>query len=345
MPDVPEVPAGDRADDAPGGSTSGTTDRSAKNREPAPTSTGSVVRERQQDPPGPPSEPVEGTLPFATPPEGTLPFAPPSEGTLPFGTPTQGTPTQGTPTQGTPPQGTPTQGTVPAGSPGAGVPPWPWWSTPLGGASWGGPPPWYGWGLAGPGFPGGALPAGAGIPTAPVTAPRRPLGWLLVGGVLGAIAMVALGLGIGFSVWGGSAPVAARGGVASPAPRTPPALGSGGFLGVEVAVPSGFAPAPTSTTPRTAPAPSPAAPSTPSVAGAYVVKVVPSSPAARAGIAKGDTITEFATRPVLSALTLRIDVLRKAPGSRVHVGWVTPSGKHESATVTLARRPGTRTVG
>ncbi len=209
-----------------------------------------------------------------------------------------------------------------------GAPPWatppnvPPWAAP----PWGGPPQWYGWG--GPGWTGGAPPPGffgpPGAPPAP-RSPRRPLPWVIVGSLIAAIAMVALGLGIGYSVWGTGAPATSRNGAAAPASPIEPPLGRGAFLGVVVVSPGGLG--------------GTSAPSTALTPGAHVVAVVPSSPAAKAGIVKGDVITEFATRPVRSAVALRTDVLRLAPGQRVEVGWTTPSGAHESATVTLAKRP------
>jgi len=219
-------------------------------------------------------------------------------------------------------------------APQPGVPPWattPWATPPWATTPWGGPPQWYGWG---PGWTGGAPPPGSlAPPPAPPgpPAPRRPLPWVIVGSVIAAIAMVALGLGIGYSVWGTGAPAASRNGAAAQAPPIEPPLGRGAFLGVVVVSPGG--PGGTS------------APSTAAVPGAHVVAVVPSSPAAKAGIVKGDVITELATRPVRSAVALRTDVLRLAPGQRVELGWTTPGGAHESATVTLAKRPTTGSIG
>lgn len=227
--------------------------------------------------------------------------------------------------QQAPTSGAPGLATVPPSSavPPTAPPPWwapSWWAPSWGPPPWSGPPPWYSWG---PGWRGAPSHPPAGRPSRGER-PLRSLPWIVIGGVLAALATVALGVGIGYSVWGGSAPVAARHGVTVPLPGISPFLGRGGFLGVEIAT-SGFA---SGSTPRSA---------TPS--GAHVVGVVPSSPAAKAGIVKGDTITEFDTRPVASARTLAIDVARMAPGSRAEVGWVTASGRHESAKVTLASRP------
>ena len=238
--------------------------------------------------------------------------------------PPSGTPQPGAPQPATPPAAAPSSGAPQPGAPPGSIPPW--GGPPWGGPPWGWLPQWAGWGPGEPGWPGGA-------PSPAPPARRQPLSWVIVGSVVAAIAMVALGLGIGYSVWGTGAPAVARNGAAAPAPapRIEPPLGHGGFLGVEVV--SSGTPAGTSTSP------------TPSVQGAQVVGVVPSSPAAKAGIAKGDVITEFATRRVRSARALGVDVLGLAPGRRVKVGWTTPSGAHKSATVTLAKRPTTASIG
>ena len=241
----------------------------------------------------------------------TEPRAPAAQPASPSATPPGGTPPPGTPPFGTPPFGTPPPGAVPP------------WSTPGWGAPpWSGSPQWYGWG---PGWPGG--PPQPPLGSVPPARPRRhPLSWVVVGGLLAAIAMVALGLGIGYSVWGGAgAPAAARNGADAPFPRTSPftAAGRGGFLGVRIAT----------------------TPSLTTTSGAHVEGVVASSPAAKAGIVKGDTITRFGARTVASARTLAIDVVRVPPGTRVKVAWVTPTGKHESATVTLASRPAAGPLG
>jgi len=236
------------------------------------------------------------------------------------------------PPTGTPPYGTPPAGAaLPPGAPPPGGPPWggpPWAGAPWGGPPWGGPPWYYGWG---PGWQ-GAPPQPPASSRAPSTLGRHSLPWVIVGGILGAIAMVAVGLGIGFSVWGTTGTAAARSSTQAPSPRIAPAPGNAGFLGVGI-LPASRAPGATSTSP-TGPA-----------AGAYVVTVVPSSPAAKAGIVRGDTITSFATHAVRSAVTLQLAVVRYSPGTRVTVAWTTSGGKHDSATVTLAHRPKSRSLG
>jgi hypothetical protein len=288
----------------------------------------------RRDPEPPRSRPSGLTAPAGIAPAGTAPAGSSESGSTSGGTPPGGTPPGGTPPEGTPPFGMPPFGAPPAGSP-PGTPPWgnpQWGGPPWGGPPWGGPPPWYGWG---PGWPGPVPPAQAATSPAPRTR-HQPFAWVIIGCLIAAFAMVAIGLGIGYSVWGGTTTAAvtapARGGVQAPAPRIAPGLGRSGFLGVEVVPSSLFGGA----TPPSATAPT---------RGAYVVGVVPSSPAAKAGIVKGDTITTFAGRAVNSAGTLRIDALDHAPGTKVKVAWITSSGKHESATVTLARRPKTGSIG
>ncbi len=271
------------------------------------------------------------------------PSRPPSEGTPPGGTLPETAPPGATPPFGTPPFGTgPVQGPVPpwGGAPpwAGGAPPWasgapPWasgppWAggPPPGTPPWTSGPPWYGWGYGWSG-----APTQVGVASGVPGTRRRPLPWAVIAAVLAAIVLVALGLGVGYSVWGGTTSAPARSNTAGPPARISPLPGRGGFLGVEVSA-SGLGAGATSSSPASTP-------------GAYVDLVLPGSPAARAGIVKGDTITEFGTRPVRSPVTLRVDVLSRTPGSRVKLGWVTAAGKHRSATVTLARRPATKSVG
>lgn len=342
MSDVPEASGGEPADDA--------SSEMARGESLAPED----VPAGEAPHPDPPTstdwwrrdpEPSRAASSPLTPPAGS---PPPGAGTPPFGTPPFGPEPSGTPPFGTPPFGSPPAGSgwtsgTESGETAAGTQPWsvPSWAVPpSGGPSWGGPPwgappwmgppYWYGWGPAWH----GAGPPPASPPNSPSTR-LRSVPWVIVGGVLAVVAMVALGLGIGYSVWGSGSTAAVRSGSRVPAPRTAPAPGRVGFLGVEV-VSSGLAPgaSPPSSTSSTSPPP-----------GAYVLRVVPSSPAAKAGIVKGDTITAFAGHLVHSAVTLRVDVLRLAPGAHVKVAWVTPTGKHMSATLTLARRPTTSSIG
>jgi S1-C subfamily serine protease len=76
-----------------------------------------------------------------------------------------------------------------------------------------------------------------------------------------------------------------------------------------------------------------------SATGALVVGVLPSSPADRAGLAAGDTITSIDGRTVASSSTLTNLLLRKAPGDTITVRWVDQSGTTHRVTVRLATGP------
>ncbi len=283
-----------------------------------------VQGETGADAPTPPD--VEPVDPAGAPSPGTRP-----SGTPPFGTPPSGTPPFGTPGHGgVSPPWNPSSGTPPPWNPSSGTPPWAAGGWVPGGPTWVAPAPWY-YGF-GPGW------QGAPQQQPPATATpdhRRPRPWVIVGVALAALAMVGAGLGIGFGVWGGGTSAVARRAPIGQFPGFSPApqVGRGsGFLGVEVET-AGL-------TTGTSPTSVPAAPS-----GARVVRVISSSPAAKAGIVAGDTITELDTRSVASALALELDVTRLSPGQRAKVGWVTSTGKHESATVTLAKRPAEGSAG
>lgn len=96
-------------------------------------------------------------------------------------------------------------------------------------------------------------------------------------------------------------------------------LGSTGFLGVEVESQS-------------------AAGGT-GQAGAAVAGVVPSSPAAGAGLAQGDVIISLDGQTVDSPSSLTALMQQHHPGDTVTVGWDDPSGQAHSATVQLATGP------
>jgi hypothetical protein len=207
------------------------------------------------------------------------------------------------------------------------------WPPAYGPPPWGPSGPWGPWGPWGwQGSWGAGWGPGQGAPypsNPPPPARRRPQPWALVAVALATAALLAFGVGIGFIVWGSHGTAASRTPSANPLrPIVPPSgatltsprtVRKRGFLGVEVS------------------------PST-STKGASVVGVVATSPAAKAGIVKGDTITSFNTRPVVSAFTLAVSVERQAPGAKAKVGWTTPAGKHETATVTLSSRPGNRST-
>jgi S1-C subfamily serine protease len=73
--------------------------------------------------------------------------------------------------------------------------------------------------------------------------------------------------------------------------------------------------------------------------GALVIGVTPGSPAARAGIQPGDTITDAAGQIVTSADSLTEILQKTKPGQQVGVGWADDAGTIHHATVTLASGP------
>jgi len=283
----------------------------------------------EQVPPASPADAARTDLgpEQATPAAGTTPVVTPgAEGTPPWGSPVRppwapaGEHDQAAGAgSATPPWGGPPWGGPPSGPQSSGGPQW-------GGPPWGPPPwgPWYGWG---PGPTWQTPPAQTRTATS-----RRPnvSPWTIAAAVLAFLALIGLGVLIGFSVWGSAPASSASSG--SPALKHPglfPGTSTKrAFLGVEVA-PNAFA----------TPSGSKSSP------GAHVVKVVPGSPAAKAGIVRGDVITRFGTQRVSAALTLSFDVQRDSPGQHVKVTWLTAKGRHDSATVTLATRPAGRSLG
>lgn len=73
--------------------------------------------------------------------------------------------------------------------------------------------------------------------------------------------------------------------------------------------------------------------------GALVADVVPSSPAAVAGLEAGDTIDSFDQQSVTSASDLTAILIGLHPGDSVEIGWIDSSGIQDTATVTLAGGP------
>ena len=274
------------------------------------------------------------TAPVPTHPTAEVPTAStPADAGAPPGDIAPGTPAQAGTTPSPPPYGS---GPSVAG---AARGPWPGAATPPPGAppgGWYGPWGGWGWGPPGPWSPGPWPPTAPSRPPRP-RRPARP--WLILGAALATLLLVGAGIGIGFGVWGtGQTAASAR--IPTrvlptrvlptrvlPTRVLPTRVGPGiggtsarrAFLGVEVG---------------RRPSTSGAAPS----AGAYVLGVVSGSPAAKAGITAGDTITRFGTQTVDGAATLALDVRGDAPGQHVKVSWTTPSGKHVSTTVTLTTR-------
>ena len=189
-----------------------------------------------------------------------------------------------------------------------------------GGGAWG-PPPW-GWSPYQEAVPAPQPPAGTG--------PRyKRTPWVLA---FSAFALLLAGLGvgiaIGYGVWSTSqAPAASfRPGAIFPGGPGSGSASAGGsgigggfppstqskraFLGVEVESGSG--------------------------SGAHVVYVEGTSPAAKAGIADGDTITKLGTTTVTSPTSLRSAIDTDKPGQKVKIAWTTSTGKKQTATVTLS---------
>lgn len=73
--------------------------------------------------------------------------------------------------------------------------------------------------------------------------------------------------------------------------------------------------------------------------GALVEGTQPGSPAAATGLRSGDVITSIGGTTVESVLALQNILKNHRAGDRVGVTWVTASGQHQEATVTLAAGP------
>ena len=76
-----------------------------------------------------------------------------------------------------------------------------------------------------------------------------------------------------------------------------------------------------------------------SATGLEVYQSVSGTPAAQAGLAQGDVLTSLNGRSLTSFKQLSHLMIRYHPGDKVKVGWVTPTGQSESATITLASGP------
>lgn len=73
--------------------------------------------------------------------------------------------------------------------------------------------------------------------------------------------------------------------------------------------------------------------------GAYIVSVVPNSPAQSAGINSGDIIVSVNGTPITDPDALTARLAQDHAGDRVPVGWVDEQGTSHSATVTVTARP------
>jgi S1-C subfamily serine protease len=74
-------------------------------------------------------------------------------------------------------------------------------------------------------------------------------------------------------------------------------------------------------------------------AGTQVGAVYPGTPAARAGLATGDTVTRIGTTRVRTAQQLRRAVQSYAPGERVRIAWTDAEGTSHTGSVTLMTGP------
>jgi S1-C subfamily serine protease len=70
-----------------------------------------------------------------------------------------------------------------------------------------------------------------------------------------------------------------------------------------------------------------------------VAQVYPGTPAARAGVTTGDTVTGVGSTPVSTAAALRAAITAYAPGDSVRITWTDPSGTSHVTTVTLMAGP------
>jgi S1-C subfamily serine protease len=73
--------------------------------------------------------------------------------------------------------------------------------------------------------------------------------------------------------------------------------------------------------------------------GAAIVTVVPSSPAAAAGLVPGDVVVGFDGQRIASPSALTSTMAREKPGARVSVNYLDDFGSSETTTVTLASGP------
>ncbi len=74
--------------------------------------------------------------------------------------------------------------------------------------------------------------------------------------------------------------------------------------------------------------------------GALVVSVVPSTPAASAGLVAGDVITSFGGKAISSVAALRSAIAGDHPGQSASISWVgAAGGSTQTATITLSAGP------
>ena len=73
--------------------------------------------------------------------------------------------------------------------------------------------------------------------------------------------------------------------------------------------------------------------------GTLVVGTICGSPAAVAGVAAGSVITGMNGQAIGAPETLHTQIAKYRPGQVVSLTWVTPSGQHKTASVTLTAGP------
>jgi S1-C subfamily serine protease len=73
--------------------------------------------------------------------------------------------------------------------------------------------------------------------------------------------------------------------------------------------------------------------------GTLVVGTICNSPAADAGVAAGSVITSLSGQAIGAPGSLHTQIAKHRPGDTVSVTWVTPSGQHKTASVTLTEGP------
>jgi S1-C subfamily serine protease len=73
--------------------------------------------------------------------------------------------------------------------------------------------------------------------------------------------------------------------------------------------------------------------------GTLVIGTICASPAANAGVTAGSVITSVSGQAVGAPPTLHTALSKFRPGDTVSLTWVTPSGQHKTASMTLKEGP------
>src|SRR5690242_20425679 len=73
--------------------------------------------------------------------------------------------------------------------------------------------------------------------------------------------------------------------------------------------------------------------------GTLVIGTICASPAANAGVTAGSVITSVSGQPVGAPPTLHTALSKFRPGDTVSLTWITPSGQHKTASMTLKEGP------